>query len=181
MWSLEKMSDSQEKIRVGVVGRAHGVRGEIRVFTDDENSDCLLRMKTVYLGDEMRAYSVIHATRCARFIALELEGVDDRDKAFELTGLEVRVDRSKLRPLRNAFYACDLVGLSICDEAGKNWGTVTSVMPSGAHELLQYKRIEGGTGLIPFVAAHVGQIDLEAGTVCVDAEWMHELDGVFGE
>lgn len=54
-------------------------------------------------------------------------------------------------------------------------------MPSGAHDLLRYKRPAGGTGLVPFVKAHVGKVDLEAKTVTVDAAWMAELDAVYGE
>ena len=173
------MKDSQERIRVGVVGRAHGIRGAIRVFTDDEESDSLLRIHTVYLGEEQVAYRVLHAQRCVRFIALTLEGVDDRDKAFTLTGQEVRIARGDLRPLRGAYYACDLVGLSLRDEQGHDWGTVTSVTSSGASELLEYRRSAGGTGYVPFVAAHVGEVDLDAGTVQVESGWMQELDAVY--
>ena len=43
------MKDSSEKIRVGVIGRAHGVQGAIRVCTEN---DSLLRVKKVYLGEE---------------------------------------------------------------------------------------------------------------------------------
>ena len=175
------MSESSEKIRVGVVGRAHGIHGAIRVFTDDAQSDSLLRIKKVFLGAERREYQVIKTTRCGRFMALELEGITDRDAAFALTGQEVFILRQSLRPLRNQWYVCDLVGLTICDESGKSWGVIDAVMPSGAHDLLQYQRTAGGTGLVPFVKAHVGKVDLEAKTVTVDAAWMAELDAVYGE
>lgn len=171
----------QEKIRIGVVGRAHGIRGAIRVFTDDPESDSLLRAKTVYLGEEQKAYRVLQATRCVRFIALQLEGVDDRDLAFSLTGQEVRICRAELRPLRGAYYACDLVGLQLRDELGQTWGTVTGVTSSGAQEILVYRRNAGGTGYVPFVAAHVGDVDLEGGFVQVESGWMQELDDVYGE
>lgn len=175
------MSDTGSKIHVGVVGRAHGIRGAIRVFTDDAQSDSLLKIKAVYIGNSPDARSVKRATRCGRFVALEIEGIEDRDAAFELTGQDVYVDRSRLRPLKNAYYACDLIGLSIVDETGHAWGEVDAVMPSGAHDLLRYKRTAGGSGLIPFVAAHVGKIDLDAKTVLVESAWMSELDAVYGE
>ncbi len=175
------MSDPLEKIRVGVVGRAHGVHGAIRVFMDDAGSDSLLKAKTVFLGPEEESFKVVHASRCGRFVALELEGVADRDRAFELTGREVRILRNELKPLRNAFYACDLVGLEICDENDRRWGRIDAIMPSGAHDLLRYVRPQGGVGYVPFVSAHVGRIDMESRTVQVDAEWMAELDEVYGE
>ena len=171
------MSEAQEKISVGVAGRPHGIKGAIRICTEN---DSLLKAKKVYLGKEEKPYDVVHAMRCGRFVAIELSGVEDRDAAAALNGLEVRIDRSSLKPLRNSYYVCDLVGLSLCDETGRVWGTVDAVMPSGAHDLLRYVRPSGGTGLVPFVAAYVGKVDLEAKTVQVDAEWIAGLDAIYG-
>ena len=175
------MDNAEKMIRVGVVGRAHGIRGAIRVFMDDAESGSLLRVKTVCLGDEKKPYKVEHATRCGRFIALELEGLTDRDEAFKLTGQTVWIRRDQLAKLRNAYYVCDLIGLTIRDESGHIWGKIEAVMPSGAHDLLQYTRDDGKKGMVPFVSAHVGKVDLEAGTVDVDGTWMAELDAVYGE
>lgn len=172
------MKESSDKIRVGVVGRAHGIQGAIRVCTEN---DSLLRIKKVYLGEDLDAYDVKKSSRAGRFVNLELSGVADRDRASELTGLDVWIDRSDLKPLRNAFYVCDLVGSTICDETGHKWGVVNAVMPSGAHDLLQYVRPDGGQGLVPFVAAHVGKIDKEARTIEVESAWMSELDAIYGE
>ena len=73
------MNQSRELIRVGVVGRAHGIKGAIRVFLDEPGSDSLLRAKDIYLGEQKRQYKVVNCTRCGRFMALELEGITDRD------------------------------------------------------------------------------------------------------
>ena len=175
------MDGAEEFIHVGVVGRAHGIRGAIRVFTDDAQSGSLLRVKTVNLGETRRLYNVTHATRCGRFVALELEGVCDRDAAFALTGQEVYIRRDQLARLRGAYYVCDLIGLMLRDETGREWGKIDAVMPSGAHDLLRYVRADGGFGMVPFVAAHVGKVDLEQKTVEVDGEWMAGLDAVYGE
>ena len=67
-----------ELIKIGVAGRAHGVRGAVRVFMDDEGSDSLLHVREVYLGPEHRRYDVRRAVRCGRFMALELEDITDR-------------------------------------------------------------------------------------------------------
>jgi len=172
------MNEKSEQIRVGVIGRAHGVQGEVRVCTEN---DSLLKVKKVYLGEARVEYEVLRASRGGRFVTLELSGVSDRDKAAELTGQEIWIDRSGLKPLRGAFYVCDLVGSTIVDETGHAWGVVNAVMPSGAHDLLRYVRPGGGTGLVPFVKAHVGKIDREAKTIMVESSWMSELDAIYGE
>ena len=173
------MNQSRELIRVGVVGRAHGIKGAIRVFLDEPGSDSLLRAKDIYLGEQKRQYKVVNCTRCGRFMALELEGITDRDVAFSLTGEEVSILRSSLRPLRHGYYACDLKGLAIVDSTGKTWGIIDDVVPSGAHDMLHYRSEDGGGGLVPFVSAHVGTVDLDAKTVLVDADWMAELDAIY--
>ncbi len=173
------MNRDQDFIRVGVVGRAHGVKGAVRVFTDEPQSDSLARAKEVRLGPRQTPYKVVKSSRCGRFTALELEGVCNRDEAFALTGSEVFIARRSLRPLRNAFYACDLIGLAIVDENGKTWGIIDDIVPSGAHDMLHYASDSGVGGLVPFVAAHVGKVDLENKTVAVDADWMAELDAVY--
>ena len=173
------MNQSRELIRVGVVGRAHGIKGAIRVFLDEPGSDSLLRAKDIYLGEQKRQYKVVNCTRCGRFMALELEGITDRDVAFSLTGEEVSILRSSLRPLRHGYYACDLKGLAIVDSTGKTWGIIDDVVPSGAHDMLHYRSEDGGEGLVPFVSAHVGTVDLDAKTVLVDADWMAELDAMY--
>ena len=170
-----------EKIRVGVVGRAHGVHGALRVFMDDPGSGSLLDAREVYLGERSDAVPVLKATRCGRFVALELEGITDRDAAFSHTGEVVSVRRGALRPLKHAYYACDLVGMELRDEEGRLWGKVGGVQPGTAHDLLEYERPEGGQGLVPFVAAHVGRVDMEARTIMVDGAWMSSLDAIYGE
>ena len=177
---LVSTMDDSSKIRVGVVGRAHGIHGAIRVFTDEAQSDSLLRVKKVYLGENEEEFSVIHAIRCGRFIALELEGISDRDMAFTHTGEVVRINRQSLKPLKNAYYACDLVGLEIRDETDKLWGVVREIVPGTAHDLLKYERVCGGFGFVPFVSAHVGEVDLEHQTIHVQADWMSSLDEIYG-
>lgn len=174
------MADS--RLKVGVTGRAHGVLGAVRVFADDPDSPTLTRVKTVYLGESQKPYKVLRTQKCGRFFALTLEGVDDRDKAFELTGQDVFVDHSALKPLQDAFYVCDLIGLEIIDAEGTHWGKVKNIMPSGAHELLCYSRTHGhGSGFVPFVAQYVGKIDYDAKTIEVDAEWMAQIDAVYDD
>lgn len=174
------MAETETRIKVGVTGRAHGVAGAVRVFPEDAESVTLARIGTVYLGDAQKPYKVLKSQRCTRFFALTLEGVSDRDAAFALTGQDVYVDRSALKPLGDAYYVCDLVGLEIVDTEGRTYGRVKSVMPSGAHELLCYKRAHGeGSGFVPFVEAFIGKVDLEAGRIEVDGEWMAQIDAVY--
>lgn len=173
------MNQPQSLIAIGKVGRAHGIKGEIRVFPDDPDSASLRYVREIYVGEEKRRYHVLHVTSCNRFEALTLDGITDRDEAFALTGLTVYIDRAALKPLRKAYYACDLKGLQIIDENGKCWGVVCDVLPNGAQDMLRYATESGVKGLIPFVSEYVGDVDLDAKTVQVDASWMASIHAVY--
>lgn len=176
------MTETEGRIKVGVTGRAHGIGGAVRVFPEDEDSVTLARIKMVYLGETQKPYKVLRSQKCTRFFALTLEGVSDRDAAFALTGQDVYIDRSALKPLKDAYYVCDLVGLELVGTDGRTYGRVKSVMPSGAHELLCYGRTNGhGSGFVPFVDEYVGKVDMEAGQIEVDGEWMAQIDAVYDE
>jgi len=171
-----------KRLRIGVIGRAHGVAGAVRVFADDEESDSLLYVRGIYVGEAQVPYCVHSSKHCGRFFSLILEGVSDRESAFALSGQAVYVERSSLKPLSGSvFYACDLVGLVLCDAQDRRWGEVVSVQPGAGHDLLYYARCGGGQGCIPFVAAHVGEVDAARGVIMVDGEWMAEIDAVYGE
>jgi len=93
-------------------------------------------------------------------------GADDRSAAEALDGRFIGAPREALpKPGKDEYYWGDLVGLSVEDEAGDTLGTVTGLLSTGAHDVLQVVDGEGEAAqerLIPFVAAYVLDVDLAA-------------------
>lgn len=168
---------------VGKVGRAHGVRGAVRVFPLDEESTSLEHVGCVYLSREegdARSYKLEHVKRCGRYYAVKLEGCDERDGASALTGLACYIERSALPPLKGMFYAVDMVGAVLIDENDKVWGRVLDVECAPASDIIIYRRPSGGQGMVPLVSHYVGEIDVESGRIQVRAESMAQIDEVYG-
>ena len=68
-------------------------------------------------------------------------------------------------PAEGEYYWGDLVGLDVVNEADEALGTVSGLLSTGAHDVLQVQSGEGKGAverLIPFVAAYVLDVDLAA-------------------
>ena len=99
--------------------------------------------------------------------------VTDREGAEALEGLYIGSPREAL-PATEAdeYYWADLVGLRVENRAGENLGSVSGLLSTGAHDVLQVADGEDER-LIPFVAAYVDGVDLDAKRIRVDwdKEW----------
>lgn len=96
------------------------------------------------------------------------EGIDDRNGAESLRGCYIGAPREAMPKTSDGeYYWGDLIGLQVVNAAGEGLGTVAALMSTGAHDVLQV-RDEDTERLIPFVAAHVLDVDLQAGAIRVD-------------
>ncbi len=99
-----------------------------------------------------------------------LDGVGDRNAAEALKGLRLYVARSELPEAdEDEFYHADLLGLKVVMvEGGAEVGTVRSIIPAGATEVLEIDRGPGEyTLLVPFTRAVVPEIDIKAGWLSI--------------
>lgn len=153
-------------VTVGVVGKPHGLRGEVTVRADPDLTD-EFPPGAVYLvaGGEDRltvATSRLHGNRrLVRF-----EGVDDRDAAEALRGAELALPRSEIALQQDAFWVDELVGRAVTDRDGRPLGTVTDVTDGQAHDYLVVTDPAGHEALVPVVA---DLVDVTDDAVVVDA------------
>jgi 16S rRNA processing protein RimM len=168
---------------VGRVAKAHGVTGElvVDVRTDDPESrftpGAILRAKA---SDHREHNYVVAAVRPhGNRLLLRLEGVADRDAADALRGSLFIIDSEDLPPIDepDTYYDHQLEGLLVRTKAGRDIGTVTEVLHTGAGELLAVDRADVGELLVPFVSAIVTSVSLDSGIVEIDPpEGLLELD-----
>ena len=173
-------------VPVGTVGRAHGVRGWVRVRSDMDPPEDLLRHDT-WLLDRAGAWRPV-PVRSARmhgsaFVA-HLEGIDDRDTAADLAGTRLGLPRDVLPALEEGqYYWVDLIGLEVLDEGGESLGVVREMIETGANDVMVVRPGPGcrpGPGraadrIVPFVTGDVvREVDLGAGRIRVS--WLGRDD-----
>jgi 16S rRNA processing protein RimM len=157
---------SANLIQLGVIGRAHGVRGLVKVTSHTADPADL----TAYgpLSDAAgRLYALRWVADCVAEISRIADGtavkVTDRTEAEKLTNTKLFIDRSALpAPDEDEYYLADLVGLAASDPTGRPLGAVAVVHDYGAGASLEIVG-SGAPLIVPFNAACVPTVDIAGG------------------
>lgn len=168
-----KVTTSADRARVVLakLGRAHGIKGQVRARVFNANTDllapgCVVRV-TPPDAEDPSAFvecSIESCQRGSEAWVLKLAGVDDREGAEELTGAELWVSREELPALEDGeFYLVDAPGYSVVDDAGAPVGTVSRIETYPTTDVLVVAR-EGDKGEleIPVVDGVVVGVDHSA-------------------
>ena len=167
-----------ETLSVGVLGRPHGLRGEITLRPHNAAGRDLGHVSELILEREGAASSAREVRRIqsirpgADGWLVKFAGVDTRSDVEPLTNVSVRVRRAELPPLgAGEFFVADTVGCEVFAEDGRRLGVVADVFWNGAHDVLLVKR-DGNELLIPAIAEFVRAVDAPARrlTVAWDGE-----------
>jgi len=158
-----------ERICVARIGAAHGVRGEVKLWSFTEDPAAVASYGPLETQDGARQFE-IEALRPAKdhFVA-RIAGVSDRDAAEQLTNVELYIPRTRLPQIEEAdtFYHADLIGLRAVTPDGEDIGTVAAVHNFGASDVIEIKRPVGDPLLMPFTDATVPEIDIDARRIVV--------------
>lgn len=148
------MISREDVFKIGVLGKPHGVKGEIAFHFDDDVFD---RVDADYLFLEVDGLLVPFFIDEYRFRSDEtalitFSGVDTEEKAAELTGCAVYFPRSLSdasdddAPLSKA----EITGYTVVDAStGKAIGTITAVDDSTLNTLFELTTKEGKDLLLP--------------------------------
>lgn len=163
-----------DMVVMGRIVAPYGVFGWLKVVPDTEAFDGLFDYESWWLGkgDDWREYQVETAKVHNDVLVVKLVGIDDRDAAFACKGKQVAVPRDQLpEPEDNEYYWSDLIGLNVKNQQGADFGAIIDVFETGANDVLVVKKADAAKNeekLLPFIAAVVLEVDLEAKTMLVD-------------
>jgi len=156
-----------DRILVGYVRRAHGIKGAVvvRPLTDDPDHRWVPGTIVMSDAEPPVAYTVISAGPHPAGILVRFEGVDDRNTAEAMRGTSFTIPVSERRDLEDGeYWPDDLVGCTVVDGSGATLGLVESVVLGAAQDRIAV-RTDHGLVEVPLVDAIVPSIDLEARTV----------------
>jgi 16S rRNA processing protein RimM len=158
----------ERRVMLGVVTGAHGVRGEVKVKSFTADPRALGRYGALSDARGARSFALQVRGSARGLVIARIDGVDTREAAEALKGVELFVSRACLpKPRRGEVYIADLVGLAAVDAAGQPVGRVERVLNYGAGDVLEIARPGQEALLLPFAAPMVGEIDLASGRVVV--------------
>ena len=152
-----------DRICVARIGAAHGVRGEVKLWSFTQDPAAVASYGPLETQDGTRRLE-IKALRPAKdhFVA-RIAGIDDRDAAEKLRNLELYIPRARLPEIDEAdtFYHADLIGLVVMTSDGVQIGTVRALHNFGAGDIIEIIPIGGGdTLMLPFNETTVPKINI---------------------
>jgi 16S rRNA processing protein RimM len=155
-------------VLVGEFGRAHGLKGEVRLKSHTGDPQDIADYKPLQASNG-RTYSLKNVRPAPGgapdlLIAI-VDGIATREASEALNRVQLYVERDKLPPPdeEDEFLLADLIGLSVQNEAGEVIGTVVDVPNYGGGDLLEIApALKGPTAFLPFTKAFVPVVDIAA-------------------
>jgi 16S rRNA processing protein RimM len=164
------MTKLENPILMATIGGAQGLRGEVRARAYTSEPSALGDYGNLQTLDG-RAFEVLEIRQTKNVVIVRFRGINDREAAEALNGLELYVDRDNLPDDEldeDEFFYADLEGLEAVDDKGTGYGVVSGVYDFGAGDLLELKGPGKRPVLIPFSETAVLEIDLESGKILID-------------
>jgi len=165
---------TDKPVTLAAIAGAHGVAGEVRLKLFSEGVATLKRhlnrengfnggtLTLTALRDDGKGGAIARFAQCI-----------DRNAAEALRGTLLTVPRSTLPPLgAGEYYHADLIGLPAVSNDGTALGTCIAVDNFGAGDVLEVRRPDGKSFMVPMRAEAVPEWD--ADRLVITAAWAQD-------
>jgi len=173
------MAAGADKVVVGKIATAWGVRGWVKLIPFTEDPEQLLAYPRLFLqqGGRWQPLEFAESRVQGAGLVARIDGCTDRDQALMYRNCLIAIDPADMPALaEDEFYWHQLVGLKVFTVVqGKPvlLGQVDHLLETGANDVLVVKPCDGSLDrqerLIPWLPGqYIGKVDLEAGEIEVD-------------
>lgn len=166
-----------EFYRVGRIRRAHGIRGELVVeLLTDEPDVIFASGRRVFAGDrhgdvagDGQELRVVRATPFKGGLIVAFEGIPDKTAADAWRDRYLLVPESEVSPPNDdEIFIHQLVGMRVVKTGGDEVGEVTEVFELPQGLVIDVRRPDGRSVMLPFDDITVTEVDSDGGRVVVD-------------
>jgi 16S rRNA processing protein RimM len=159
----------EQRVLMGVITGAHGVRGQVRVKSFTAEADAIARYGPLEDERGARRFALQLTGALKGVLIARIEGIADRNAAERLKGTRLYLPREALPPPGpDEYYYADLIGLAAVLTDGAPLGRVRAVHEYGAGDSLEVEKPDGATVMVPFTDNIVPEIDIAGGRLVVD-------------
>ena len=164
-----------EKLRVGVIVRPHGLAGEVKVFPTTDEPEKFSSLEKVYIETKTGTLTlkVDKAHYFKQFVIVHFEGLDRIEDIEPFVKKDLWIDRENAVGLEeNEYYIADLLGMKVVTDEGEELGRIKDVMDTGANDVYIVETA-GGEVLLPAIRQCILKVDVHA-----DLMTVHLMDGL---
>jgi 16S rRNA processing protein RimM len=163
------MTASPEMVTIGQVDRPFGVHGAVKVRSLSDRPGRFEQLDAVRVterGGQTLDRTVRHVRRAGPSYIVEFEGVTTPEEAGMLRGALLQVPREAPSQEGDAWYECDLIGMTVTDETGHELGCLDTIWELPGHPVFVVKQ-GSREMLIPAVKEFVKAVDVAQGRMTV--------------
>lgn len=172
----DKSTENDRLLRIGKIVGCHGVKGEVKVRTENAEPDwvgCLTRVVVFREGKPPVSCRVMSTRQQDHGgVLAQLEPIPDRTEAEKWVGAELSAYQSDLpEPEADAYRVDDLIGLMVLDaQHREEIGWVRDVLSSGGADFLELQPIREDLKpvVVPFQSSFFPEVDMSQGHVVLD-------------
>ena len=160
---------SKVKVCVGTVSGPKGLDGSLRIRSYTTQPEDIISYGPVSdrTGENQYDIDILQSTK--KGLVVKIGGIEDRDAAEAIKGLDLYVSRGSLPELdEGEFYFSDLIGLDAVNLNGSLIGKVKSVDNFGAGNVMELEMQDGNYLSLPFSLDVVPVVDIPGGRVVVN-------------
>ncbi|MFQ5638725.1 MAG: ribosome maturation factor RimM [bacterium] len=160
-----------DRISIGFVERAHGLKGEVRVKPLTDSPVRFNKLSRVFVelrSGNLLTFEIRKVVISGSHIFLCFKGVETREAALELKGASIQVHRKEVLPLKeDQFYIFEILNFEVLTTQGESLGWVAEVMDLSANAVLVVKK---GLRefLIPMIRDVVIEINKQKKVIIID-------------
>ena len=157
------MTAATDKLCVGMITKAHGIKGYVCVHSYCENPSDIFDYQPLTNVAGTQHYKLKSVGTVRGMFVASVNGITDRNDAEMLAKTELYISRDHLAEMDedDTFYVSDLVGLTVVSETTAVLGNIVAVENFGAGDLLECKSDDYKTFMIPFTDDAIVTVDLE--------------------
>lgn len=131
-------------VLLGKITKAHGLRGEVKIFSFSGQPENFSGYKEVILvnssGNLSAAYAVEKFRVQGKTVIVQLASINNRDLAEKIEGMGVLLAKSLLPDTtEDEFYWYQYEGKLVSDQNGRTIGRVQSLFNNGAQDIMVVK------------------------------------------
>jgi 16S rRNA processing protein RimM len=147
-------------VTIGKIERPFGVKGAVKVRSLSDVPGRFEHLSAVSVMDargQTVDRTVTHVRRAGPAYIIQFEGITTPEEAATLRGALIQIAPSARRG--DALYECDLIGMTVVDEAGHDLGLVETIWELPGHQVFVVK-LGNQEVLIPAAKEFVTAVDL---------------------
>lgn len=154
---------------LGKIVGVFGIKGRVKIYSETRPREQILSYSPWQLnkpGTRMEL-QVLGGGPQGKGLVAQLQGIDDRNAAEALVGMEISIPAEQMPEAGpGEYYWSQLEGLTVVNREGIELGQVSYLFETGANDVMVVRGER--EHLIPFTADAVLDVDMDRGVLRVD-------------